>query len=227
MPRQAFLRASLTYPRPFHLIHQGQRGAVVYTCHMAVLHWALMALGQPQEKAHLKVRDYTFAHCLGCQGTHDWHSSLNIRQYGQDFCQSGIEIEGPENLSENCKPGDVLVVGEPTNVSHTMVVHRVDEGEPAAIPAGAAAAAATGSTGKEELAIDKDNRGVFIRGFNNSSTFEKVDASVAKNNYDPNDRNVADQRLWTGGPLGRGEYGNPVYVIPHREFFRHVRMKLR
>jgi hypothetical protein len=152
-------------PQPNTVNHPGG-AAVGYTCHMAAMHWAQMALGKPQQEANRVVGEFARANCPGCRGQGP-HGSILPRVYGELFCSSARLVPNRQWLFGMVAVGDVLITEHPSMPMHTMVVRR--------------------RTGPNE---------VTIRGFNNTGTlntgvrdqYDPVSHNIMKDKYwrDPN-----------------------------------------
>jgi len=198
MPKRNLVRAALNAPLNYHVDHPNLSAGVVYTCHMAALHWACMAHGDTPMQAHEKVSAYTRKHCPGCNNLDRPHASVSTTQYSKDFCSGGLKVSSPDELKENCMSGDILTVGPAAWVSHTMIVRRRSK---------------------------RSNR-VYIRGFNNHGTFMALPPAPLppRDAYDPVSRDVTDSRLWNGAPFSIG--GDQLSVIRHHVYMNRVKRKL-
>jgi hypothetical protein len=116
-------RMSKIAPNPDFAIHS-TAGMVVYTCHMAALHWAFMALGRDHYIANLLVTAIAQADCRGCQGGGANHSSISADTYGAAFCLNARQIPNRNALSGMVQPGDLLITNHPRQPMHSMIVRQ-------------------------------------------------------------------------------------------------------
>ncbi len=122
MPALNFSRISKIPPNPWQVSHR-QGINVGYTCHMAAMHWAFMALGKSQIQANAAVGEFTLATCPGCKGNAP-HGSLSPREYGVIFCKSARKIPSRNQLYNMVNVGDVLITDNKFWPAHTMVVRQ-------------------------------------------------------------------------------------------------------
>ncbi len=87
-----------------------------YNCHMAVMHWALIALGKTDQNAQDVVQEFTRVACPHCKGTNNLIASLQNDEYGKIFCSRAKSLNAAE-----CKPGDVLIIPNAGRPTHSMV----------------------------------------------------------------------------------------------------------
>jgi hypothetical protein len=113
-------RHAMTAPNPDKVIHRGVPH--VYTCHMAVMHWALMALGKTQEEANRVVGVFVVRGCPGCNNRGP-HGSVDQAQYGY-FCRGAIRIRNRRELFNSAAVGDILITQSPSMPMHSMVITR-------------------------------------------------------------------------------------------------------
>jgi hypothetical protein len=125
MTRLDLSRLSKVPPEPHSVIHIAGKHVfdVGYTCHMAAMHWAAMALGHSQKKANEIVSGFTKKSCRGCLGNGN-HASVSPSEYGKAFCSTGTRIANKNALHDMVDVGDVLVTGHPSMPMHTMVLRQ-------------------------------------------------------------------------------------------------------
>jgi hypothetical protein len=109
-------------PQPCTVNHPGG-GPVGYTCHMAAMHWAQMALGKTQQEANRIVGDFARASCPGCRGQGP-HGSVGPAVYGAHFCTAARPVLNRQALFAMVAVGDVLITEHPSRPMHTMIVRR-------------------------------------------------------------------------------------------------------
>ena len=94
-----------------------------YNCHMAVMHWAVVAFGESLQKTQETVQKMARRYCPACKGkancTH--RGSLQNHEYAKIFCG----VAKPVNPAM-CGVGDVVIVPHPTWPAHSMVVVSVN-----------------------------------------------------------------------------------------------------
>lgn len=112
---------SKTPPNPWHADHAGM--PVGYTCHMAAMHWAQMALGASQQEANGIVTVFNRLYCPGCMGTGP-HGSMSPTHYGRHFCRTARRIPNRNALAGMVAVGDILITGQYQWPMHTMVVRQ-------------------------------------------------------------------------------------------------------
>jgi hypothetical protein len=122
MPALELSRISKIPPDPWHVQHG--RMAVGYTCHMAVLHWALMALGRTQVDANAAIGDFVKRTCHGCRFGTGKHDSIDPDLYGQTFCFGAYQIPNANILSAMVDVGDILITERPNSPMHSMVLRQ-------------------------------------------------------------------------------------------------------
>ncbi len=122
MSAQVLSRLSKTAPNPWHVDH-GAGIRVGYTCHMAAMHWAQMALGSTQQHANEIVGVFTKLYCPGCKGTGP-HGSVSPTDYGKHFCHTARLIPNRNQLHGMVNVGDILITGASQWPMHTMVVRQ-------------------------------------------------------------------------------------------------------
>lgn len=115
-------RASKIPPSPWTVDHPNgdKRG---YTCHMAVIHWALISVGYPQNRSNEILGAFARANCPGCKGAGP-HGSLAPRAYGIMFCGPAQRIPSRDALFNMVEVGDVLITGNSIWPSHSMVLRQ-------------------------------------------------------------------------------------------------------
>jgi len=117
-----FSRLSKIPPQPWQVDHGGGIN-VGYTCHMAAMHWAQMALGSSQTDANRIVGAFARLHCPGCKGRGP-HGSVLPSAYGNTFCRNAVPISDRASLYKNVQVGDVLITGHHRMPMHTMIVRQ-------------------------------------------------------------------------------------------------------
>ncbi|MCO6382729.1 hypothetical protein [Oceanicola sp. 502str15] len=150
-------------PTPATVPHLGVE-PVSYNCHMAVMHWAFMALGKSHGQANARVAQLAVNNCDACNGKGARHATLPNSLYGTMFCSAARRIPGRDQLFAMASAGDVLITGAPSYPSHSMVVRQ-----------------------------SKSNDHVTIRGFNNFGTigtgevlqYDPVSHNITKEKYWP------------------------------------------
>ncbi|PTV95409.1 hypothetical protein C8J27_10444 [Rhodobacter aestuarii] len=124
MTALAFSRLSKIAPDPWHVAHPGA-GNIGYTCHMAAMHWAQMALGASQMRANEIVGVFTRLHCPGCKANGSGvHTSVSTTAYGHLFCRRAVLIPDRNSLHGMVEVGDVLIAGLAAWPMHTMVLRQ-------------------------------------------------------------------------------------------------------
>jgi hypothetical protein len=187
---ETFARHSSTAPNP-NKVNHSDVGGVVYTCHMAAMHWAFMDHGDNQIMANQRVSTIATALCNKCCHNTGIHSSILHEWYGNAFCNGAIPITNKAALYHAVNIGDVLIVGEPQRPVHTMIV-----------------------TNKRSLL---DYNWVYIRGFNNIGTLG-TGGYLA---YDNNSRDINKNQYWHGNATNNQTFGNGLgrlFVIPFRTY---------
>ena len=122
MSALAFSRFSKEEPNPWTVPHPG--GFVVgYTCHMAAIHWAFMALGKTHAEANRLVGEFARATCPGCTGR-GIHGSLAPAEYGRVFCSTAQKVPNRDALHGMVDVGDVLITDNKVWPAHSMVVRQ-------------------------------------------------------------------------------------------------------
>ena len=115
-----FVQAAMSAPNPQSVTHPSG-GQVVYTCHMAVMHWMCMALGDAAAEANRVVSAFTKASCPGCNGGGN-HNSVDASEYGGIFCKGATKIPNMAGVAGAVTVGDVLITSFPNRPMHSMVV---------------------------------------------------------------------------------------------------------
>jgi hypothetical protein len=199
MTAATFANFSKTGPNP----SETQHGALVgnttrYTCHMAVMHWAFMDLGDTQAAAHGRVEAINEAKCVACNPGGGNHGSIPATWYGANFCGvGGVHIPNRAALYAAVNVGDVLIVSNPARPMHSMVVVK-----------------------KSSV---MGYHFVYIRGLNNYGTT----GTGIYLRYDNSDRDIDTAALWRQAPpvlppvLGAEVFGNggaELYVIPFANY---------
>src|SRR5215203_3805818 len=77
-----------------------------YNCHMAVMHWALVDLGQSHQDAQTMVQTITRKCCPHCKGNPicPQGGSLQNGEYAKLFCTNATPLNAPP-----CAVGDVVI----------------------------------------------------------------------------------------------------------------------
>ena len=185
-----FIAHSRTAPNPNTANHGG---GVVYTCHMAAMHWAFMDRGDTQAVANQRVSAVAIARCPGCNPPGGaMHPSLSYQWYSANFCTGAAPIPTRAALYNAVEPGDVLIVGpNPATAMHTMVV-----------------------VGKQRM---PGHSWVYVRGFNNVGTL----GTGAHLQYDAHDRDIDRAALWHGAAapqtFGVGP-GNYLFKVTYNDY---------
>ncbi|MCY2977507.1 MAG: hypothetical protein NTU79_02430 [Planctomycetota bacterium] len=195
MPAVLFATHSRTAPNP-NTVNHGGGVVVVYTCHMAAMHWAFMDRGDTQAIANQKVSAVAVAQCQGCAGG-AVHPSLSYAWYSNAFCAGAQHIQNRAALYGAVNVGDVLIVGGAIQAPmHTMVVVQ-----------------------KRSLI---GRTWVYIRGFNNVGTL----GTGPHLGYDNSDQDIDRARYWHGPVGGNQTFGNGpgnnLYVIPYNTYSNHA-----
>ena len=194
MPIDAFVRNARTAPNPHTTPHDDPQMNTSYTCHMAVIHWAFMDLGDSQAQANARLTAIIQDTCPLCGGRDgNAHGSLLPNWYGTNFCvgAGASRIANRAALYASVNPGDVLILPDPRAPMHTMVVVQKSQ--------------------------TRGRSSVLIRGFNNVGTLG-TGSFLA---YDGSDRNIDDPRFWRAGPGGEvfgHNAGSALHVIPYPNF---------
>jgi hypothetical protein len=171
-------------------------------CHEAVLGWFLTSMNYSRRWSLIrKEADRSFGNLLTPQFTGQW-------MWDNIYSQTPYMLLDSDNISLLCDPGDILVVG--IGAAHSMVVVSSSYNWHAALPGY-----------------------VNIRGYNNIGTFGPLLIGAPPvpgfppAQYDDNDRDVADARLWSGpgppqtqfgmgvAPLYKVRYHYARYLIAH------------
>ena len=169
-----------------------------YTCHMAVMHWAFMDLGDLDAAASGRVNAINATVCLGCLGQHDQHGSIAPTWYGENFCTGAFGIPNREALFAAVDVGDVLITSDPGRPMHSMVVVETS----------------TGCFGHNY---------VYVRGFNNVGTL----GTGERLRYDNANRDIDRACFWRAAPPqvppvpGQEVFGNggaSLAVIPYATY---------
>ncbi len=137
-------------PRQFNNAHS-------YVCHTAVLHWAFRDLGDSDDRAKKKMEAIAQSQCPQCTNNPPI-DCLQTSLRGTWFAPlsaTAFPILGAGGLGVFFV-GDVVILGNPHNPMHTMVVVGVNDPD------------------------------VFIRGFNNTGTFGPPSPYLAYDNHDRN-----------------------------------------
>jgi hypothetical protein len=92
-----------------------------YNCHMAVIHWALMAAGEAPQQAQDSVQKLTREYCPHCKRQNNMIASLQNHTYGKIFCKDATPLG-----QIPCAVGDVVIVPDIKWPSHSMVVVSID-----------------------------------------------------------------------------------------------------
>jgi hypothetical protein len=154
---------SMTAPNPATADHNvGLLGIVNYVCHMAVMHWGVMALGKSGIEANRVVGAFNRKFCPGCTVEGGIHGSFLPGAYGTYFYGGAVRMTSREQLIESAAVGDILLTGRPSFPMHSMVVVEI---------------------------LNKDR--VLIRGFNNIGTlgsglkdcYDNTSCNVADETY--------------------------------------------
>ncbi|MGV6809486.1 MAG: hypothetical protein ACWA5U_06385 [bacterium] len=195
MSANVFATHSQTTPNPQHVTHPDV-GGVVYTCHMAAMHWAFMDLGDNGNTANARVSAIATAICPSCTRNAGNHSSIPHEWYGQHFCTGSIPIANKAALYNAVNIGDVIILGQDTRRPvHTMIVVK-----------------------KSSLLTRK---WVYIRGFNNIGTL----GTGAHLEYDNNDQDIHRARYWHGDSSTDQTFGNGLgrmFVIPYPTYSQYA-----
>lgn len=197
MTALTFATHARSAPVPGTTPHLHGIAATVYTCHMAVMHWAFMDLGDTQAQATGRVSAINEAVCQGCTAGHHVHGSISPAWYGANFCQGALAIPNRAALFGAVNVGDVLILpaGMPM---HSMVVVQTS----------------TGCFGGSY---------VYVRGFNNVGTL----GTGQRLQYDNANRDIDRAAFWRPAPaqippvaglevFGNG--GSPLSVVPYANY---------
>lgn len=200
-------------PEPGTIIHKNPAGTsvpgTVYSCHLAMMHWAFMALNCTGTEANDAVNRIFRAHCENCtdRSDHDRGFGNGIHgAYGRLFCNEAEEVQDKAALYDMATVGDVLITAHPKNPMHSMVIsgrmHRL-------------------TTGKR----------VMIRGFNNFGTL----GTGEKDAHDMLSHNIMNDRYWKRDSAkpdqtARCNFGKasgaPLFLIKHADFIGRARTAL-
>jgi hypothetical protein len=201
MTALTFAAFSKRAPDPATTHHLANGGAVGYTCHMAVMHWAFRDLGDTDAMANARVQLINTHRCLGCMNGHHVHASIGHGWYGAHFGDGAVHIPNRGALYNAVNVGDVLLVSHPQSPSHSMVVVQ-----------------------KRELF---GRRFVYIRGFNNYGT---TGTGIAFQ-YDNSDRDIDVAALWNAAPAAEppvpgaqifGNAGATLHCVPHDTYMENA-----
>ncbi len=164
-----------------HAVRGVPRSVGAVTCHVAALGWLIKGLGRRHGwDLTGKLRDYAPPNLDIWLPQHLYNPRVQLTQ---PMVAQQIAIPGGPALAR----GDILFTWDGTagtRANHSMVV--------------------TGTT----AAVGGNDGTTIIRGFNNHATFLPTmigahpEPVIAAYVYDPNPRNVADNRLWNMGRIG-------------------------
>ena len=194
MSAQTFAANAKEAPDPCKTAHANPLLLTGYTCHMAVMHWAFMDLGDSQATANARLQAIVQGKCQPCRGGQGTHSSISAAWYGPQFCVGGDTlIANRAALHASVTIGDVLLTNNPAYPMHSMVV-----------------------VGKNSIIGFKF---VYIRGFNNVGTL----GTGGRDQYDNSDRDIDKDNYWHtmgqetrfGQDFARGGY---LYCISYANF---------
>ena len=199
-------------PSPGTITHNLPKGSasvdVGYSCHLAMMHWAFMALNCTGAEANAAVNRIFRAYCVDCVdgAGHDRGFGNGIHAaYGNLFCQKAQVIADKAELYAQAAVGDVLITGPKEFPPHSMVVsdHR-----------------------RNLIGVKR----VMVRGFNNAGTL----GTGEKDAHDMLSRNAMDDRHWRRDPAKPNQseqtkFGigaSPLLVIKHADFMECARTAL-
>ena len=184
MPAANFATYSKSCPNPRSVNHTDGGGSPSYICHMAVMHWAFMDLGDNEATANARIQAIIQAKCHSCAAVAAVaaggaggaggvvvglpHGTINHEWYGANFCghHGNTMIADRESLYAAANIGDVIITNHPNRPAHSMVV-----------------------VGKNSSLGQKH---VDVRGFNNFGTL----GTGTQNEYDNGDRNIYQSKYW-------------------------------
>lgn len=121
MSAETFAAKAKRRPNPDTTTHARDNWVTGYTCHMAVIHWAFMELGDSDARANARVEAIVRAKCPRCAGGGN-HDSIKGSWYGPQFCEGGELIADRASLYGAVAVGDVLITAAPQTPMHSMVV---------------------------------------------------------------------------------------------------------
>lgn len=200
MSQQPFAQRARTAPT---LVPGAQH---TFTCHVAALYWAFHDLTNNATEAAAMVEAIAKANCQRCRepggggGIQQGHHSIPHPWYGRNLCRGALAVSDSTALQAYAEVGDVLLVGDPSRPSHSMVV-----------------------VNKSLL-----GQGLHVRGYNNFLTlgtgrrdaYDPQDRDVGVMQFWHRQGNVTHfgQGYAMGGPLYRVPYG--TYVLGHADALR-------
>lgn len=135
-----------------------------FTCHMAVLLWAVMSDGAGKAEAQRTVNKLTMAACAQCQNSEPSnvpHGSMLGSHFAEKYCAGRKSLrQGEGSYLGQLAPGDLVLIGLGKHLTHSMV------------------------------AVSVTHHKIKIRGFNNQTTFALP--MDKKNIYDKQTRCLSD-----------------------------------
>ncbi len=146
MSREAIINAANQPPQPAIEKHNAGSNGSDYCCHSAAMHWGFISLGESGNSANNIINLLSSAICQACssktyEGETGLHGTISNEWYGHNVCENDAIQIGSLRDFENVRPGDVLISGNASAPSHSMIV------------------------------VNKSNNQINIRGFNNQGTF--------------------------------------------------------
>lgn len=175
MPAANFATLSKTCPNPYTTTHLVGGGATPYTCHMAVMHWAFMDLGDTSATANARIQAIIQAKCMGCTAGFHLHASIQDTWYGANLCGGAVTIANRAALYPAVAVGDVLITDHSQRPAHSMVM-----------------------VSRNSMMTRKY---VNIRGFNNLGTL----GTGTFLNYDHADRDIDKGQYWSAAGFGNAK----------------------
>lgn len=194
MPAANFAQQARRSPSQFNNAHG-------YVCHTAVLYWAFKDLGDSDSRAKKKMEAIAQSQCPQCTANPPvvCHRPSILGTWFAPLSAISTPILGVAGLAV-FNVGDVVILGNPNNPMHTMVVVRVNGGD------------------------------VFIRGFNNVGTFGPPSPHLAYDNHDRNLNTpglwVGNSFGIGNQPMYRVTYANYIAAAANvRNSFQHCRSR--
>lgn len=199
-------------PNPGTITHNQSNGgaaaSVGYSCHLAMMHWAFMALNCTGAEANAAVSRIFRAYCANCVdgSVHDRGFGNGIHAaYGQLFCKEARPVADNASLYKLAEVGDVLITGPKEFPAHSMVV-------------------------SGRMCNLMRVKRVMVRGFNNLGTL----GTGEKDAHDMLSHNVMDDRYWRRDPAKPDQTAQTKFgmaaaslsIIKHADFIERARTAL-
>ena len=207
MTAQLLSTLCMTAPDPCEVLH-GEAGALGYTCHMAAMHWAFMAIGKTGTEANALVGEFSLSTCSRCTEGSGQHATLDPKAYGKALCKTAQRIPSRDQLADMVEAGDILITDGKPWPAHTMVV---------------ATAVRLKPTAHRMFPIKKSDKPtdcVMIRGLNNTGTL----GTGVHGRYDPFSHDITEDKFWRNPDSGKfGRAGVDLLVVKYNDFMTAIR----